>query len=178
MKLHIRTKREMKEGKSYYSHHDLRFSDSEVRRQINLYEQKLHVRTKQETKEGKCYYNILLSDSDVRRQINLYEHGKSSAKTLAHDIMRVLFFEDFSPEEHWEISPAIVEEFQPLLSEKSLLEGIEAQGDEYLFFDGEKKAILDWKCVYAVATACARIVISPCHIFVDEYTYNISSRGG
>ena len=55
---------------------------------------KILIRTKEQKKNGEGYGDLNLSNPEVRRQINLFHAGKSSAKSLAYDVMNALFFRD------------------------------------------------------------------------------------
>lgn len=55
---------------------------------------KILIRTEEQRKNGEGYCDLNLSGSAVRRQINLFHAGKSSAKSLAYDVINALFFRD------------------------------------------------------------------------------------
>ena len=134
----------------------------------------VYIRTAEEKKNGQSYNTLDFTQNDVRKQINCYAiTSKISAKSLAYGIINALFHRDFTPVgRHWEISSATVEEFDTRLDVTLLKNGEEKGGDNIQVFGGIKEAVWDYKDVYSVAKASAKIKISSGGVYVDEYVYS------
>lgn len=94
----------------------------------------------------------------MREALGQYASGSGEdAGALARTIITALFQRDFMPGRHWVINGATA---QPV--------GADA------VFACEKTAEWDWKDVNAVASATARITVTPALIRIDEYSYYVA----